>query len=62
MRVRVNLKHLVHVRTNNSKMDYEQTVLMYGNLGLGKKMEQEPWYSPYQHKKKCFEKIESKIG
>ena len=35
MRVRVNLKHLVHVRTNNSKMDYEQTVLMYGNLGFG---------------------------
>jgi hypothetical protein len=45
-------------------MDYEQTVLMYGNLGLGKKMEQEqePWYSPYQHEKKCLEKIESKIG
>jgi hypothetical protein len=40
-------------------MDYEQTALMYGNVGLTKKMEAEPWYSPYQHEKKWYEKVKS---
>jgi hypothetical protein len=32
---------------------------MYGNVGLTKKMEAEPWYSPYQHEKKWYEKVKS---